>query len=168
MRLVTDDPAIRFSPGGVPDQVTAPLKFRRRPSLRPTLVAGLALLSILLSACAPPATATPATGLPTPVPPQALATIPPPKPLKPTDASGPSVSIENFNYVSANVTVPAGTTVVWTNNDDVEHTITASDNSFSSQPLQTDAQFSHTFTTPGSYSYFCAIHPFMTGKVIVQ
>jgi len=125
------------------------------------------VLLALLSGCAPPATATPAA-LPTPVPPAALATITPPKPAAPTNAGGPNVSIENFNFVSANLTVPAGTTVVWTNNDDVEHTVTASDNAFSSQALATDGQFSSTFTTPGVYSYFCAIHPFMTGKVIVQ
>ena len=76
--------------------------------------------------------------------------------------------IENFNFVPADLSVKAGTTVVWTNRDDVEHTVTASDNSFSSQPIQTDGQFSYTFTTAGTYSYFCAIHPFMTAKVIVQ
>jgi plastocyanin len=130
----------------------------------------LALLTLVLAACTPTAAATvaPVAGLPTPVPPAALATIPPPKPIAPTDSGGPNVSIENFNFVSANLTVPAGTTVVWTNHDDVEHTITASDNSFTSQPLQTDAQFSHTFTTPGTYSYFCALHPFMTARVTVQ
>jgi plastocyanin len=70
--------------------------------------------------------------------------------------------------VPADLTVPAGTTVVWTNHDDVEHTVTASDNSFSSPSIQTDGQFSYTFSTPGTYSYFCALHPFMTAKVIVK
>jgi plastocyanin len=70
--------------------------------------------------------------------------------------------------VSAAITVPAGTTVVWTNADDVEHTVTASDNSFTSPAIETNSQYSHTFVAPGTYSYFCAIHPFMTGKVIVQ
>jgi len=91
------------------------------------------------------------------------------EPVHPVDTSGgPSVSIENFNIVPATLTVTAGTTVVWTNHDDVEHTVTASDNGFSSPAIQTDAQYSYTFTTPGTYSYFCAIHPFMTAKVIVQ
>ena len=125
------------------------------------------ILLALLSGCAPPAAAT-QSPLPTPVPPAALATIPPPKPAAPIDAGGPNVSVENFNFVSANLTVPTGTTVVWTNHDDVEHTVTASDNAFSSQALATDGQFSYSFNTPGTYSYFCAIHPFMTGKVIVQ
>ena len=76
--------------------------------------------------------------------------------------------MENFNIVPATITVAPGTTVVWTNHDDVEHTVTASDNRFSSPAIQTDGQFSYTFSTPGTYSYFCAIHPFMTAKVIVQ
>jgi plastocyanin len=126
---------------------------------------------LLVSACSPGVTATvaPAAGLPTPVPPAALATLTPTKPPRPADAAGgPAVSIENFNFTPADLTVPAGTTVVWTNHDDVEHTVTASDNSFGSSSIQTDGQFSFTFSKPGTYSYFCAIHPFMTGKVTVQ
>ena len=128
-----------------------------------------ALATAFVVACSTPAAATVApTGLPTPVPPAALSTIPPPKPAAAAPADGSSVGIENFNYIPADLTVKAGTTVVWTNHDDVEHTITASDNSFSSPSVPTDGQFSHTFTTPGTYSYFCAIHPFMTAKVVVQ
>jgi plastocyanin len=136
-----------------------------------SILTGLLLVSgVLLVSCAPPTAAAPAgAAYPTPVPPTALATIPPPKTAAPTDANGgPSVTIENFIFVSAAVTVPAGTTVVWTNADDIEHTVTASDNGFSSQPIEPDGQFSHTFNTPGTYTYFCAIHPFMTGKVVVQ
>ena len=123
-----------------------------------------------VAACSSPAAANVATAvLPTPVPPAALATLAPPKPAPQAAAPGaPAVAIENFNYVAADLTVKAGTTVVWTNHDDVEHTVTASDNSFSSPSIATEGQFSHTFDTPGSYSYFCAIHPFMTAKVIVQ
>ena len=137
-----------------------------------TALGAVVLVGILpLAGCAPTAAATisPASGLSTPVSPAALATLPPPKPAHPVDNSGgPSISIENFNIVPATLTVPACTTVVWTNHDDVEHTVTASDNGFSSPAIQTDAQYSFTFTTPGTYSYFCAIHPFMTAKVIVQ
>ena len=142
----------------------------RRPGWR-TALGALVLAGIVpLSGCAPTAAAvSPAAGLSTPVPPAALATLPPPKPAHPVDASGgPSISIENFNIVRATLSVPTGTTVVWTNHDDVEHTVTASDNGFSSPAIQTDGQYSYTFTTPGTYSYFCAIHPFMTAKVIVQ
>jgi plastocyanin len=126
--------------------------------------------AVPLAACAPTLAPSVAqvSGLATPVPPAALATLPPPKPLPPTNTGGPSVSVENFNFIAAAVTVPAGTTVVWTNNDDIEHTVTASDNSFASQPLEAGGQFAYAFTTAGTYSYFCAIHPFMTGKVIVQ
>jgi plastocyanin len=121
---------------------------------------------LLVAGCAPPAAA---VALPTPVPPAALATIPPPKPAQSTDANGgPTVTVENFNFVAASLSVPAGTTVVWTNADDVEHTVTASDNSFSSPAIEPQAQFSYTFARLGTYTYFCAIHPFMTGKVIVQ
>jgi plastocyanin len=120
----------------------------------------------VVTACSSPAAA---TGLPTPVPPAALATLAPPKPAPAPDTSGgPAVAIENFNFVAADLTVKAGTSVVWTNHDDVEHTVTASDNSFSSSSIPTEGQFSYTFSTPGTYSYFCAIHPFMTARVIVQ
>ena len=133
---------------------------------------GLALASIaLLAGCAPRVAATQSatSGLPTPVPPNVLATLAPPKPAHgPDTTGGPSVSIENFNYVAADLTVKAGSTVVWVNHDDVDHTVTASDNSFTSTAIPTDGQFSYTFSTPGTYTYFCAIHPFMTAKVIVQ
>jgi plastocyanin len=132
---------------------------------------GLALVAlVLLSACSGTASAsvTTASNLPTPVPPAALATIPPPKPAAPTDGGGPNVGVENFNFVPADLTVPAGTTVVWTNHDDVEHTVTSSDGSYTSQSIPTDGQFSHTFAAAGTFTYFCAIHPFMTAKVTVQ
>ena len=134
-------------------------------------IAGMTLVgSVSLVACAPATLgAVTSAALPTPVPPAALATIPPPKPSHPTDATGgPAVTVENFNFVSAEIVVPPGTTVVWTNADDVEHTVTASDNSFSSPAIEPESQFSHTFASAGTYSYFCAIHPFMTGKVVVQ
>ena len=143
----------------------------RGPGWRTAFGALLLVGIVPLAGCAPTraAAVSPASGLSTPVPPAALATLPPAKPAHPADASGgPTVSIENFNIVPATITVAAGTTVVWTNHDDVEHTVTASDNGFTSTAIQTDGQFSYTFTTPGTYSYFCAIHPFMTAKVIVQ
>jgi plastocyanin len=145
----------------------APRRSRRRAAL-----AGLVLISsVLLGACSPAAAANiaPAAGIPTPVPPAVLSTLAPAKPAHPADTTGgPSVSVENFNFVPADLTVPAGTTVVWTNHDDVEHTATASDNSFSSPSIPTDGQFSYTFAKPGTYTYFCAIHPFMTARIIVQ
>jgi len=61
-----------------------------------------------------------------------------------------------------------GTTVTWTNRDDIPHTVVADDKSFKSKVLDTDEKFSYTFTKAGSYPYFCSIHPKMTGKVVVQ
>ena len=88
---------------------------------------------------------------------------------RPVRAAGTvTISIDNFAFAPAELSVAPGTTVVWTNHDDVEHTVTASDNGFTSTAIQTAGQFSYTFSTPGTYSYFCAIHPFMTAKVIVQ
>ena len=78
------------------------------------------------------------------------------------------VTIDNFVFEPARVTVKVGTTVTWTNHDDVPHTVTAVDKSFSSGALDTDDKFSHQFTTPGTYAYFCSIHPTMTGQIIVK
>ena len=61
-----------------------------------------------------------------------------------------------------------GTTVTWVNHDDVPHTVTANDKTFASKALDTDDRFSHVFTTPGTYSYFCMVHPHMTGQIIVK
>jgi len=83
-------------------------------------------------------------------------------------ASEVAVKIDNFSFSPATVTVPAGTTVRWTNHDDIPHTVVSEDKTFKSKVLDTDEQFTYTFTKPGTYSYFCSIHPRMTGKVVVQ
>jgi plastocyanin len=84
-------------------------------------------------------------------------------------ASGATVKIDNFSFGPAEITVPAGTTVTWTNNDDVPHVVTSDDNKmFKSKALDTDDRFSFTFTKPGTYNYYCAIHPKMTAKIVVQ
>jgi plastocyanin len=77
------------------------------------------------------------------------------------------VNIDNFTFGPAALTVRAGTTVTWTNRDDIPHTVVAVDKSFRSKVLDTDDRFAFTFTRPGSYAYFCSIHPHMTGKVVV-
>ena len=59
-------------------------------------------------------------------------------------------------------------TVTWVNKDDIPHVIASNDGLFKSKALDTDQSFSYTFTKPGTYSYFCAIHPFMTARIIVQ
>jgi len=86
----------------------------------------------------------------------------------PTTATA-SVKIDNFVFGPAVLTVKVGTTVTWTNNDDVPHAVVADDHTtFKSKVLDTDQTFSFTFTKPGEYPYFCSIHPHMTGKVVVQ
>ena len=78
------------------------------------------------------------------------------------------VAIYNYKFDPAVLTVPEGTTVVWTNKDEVPHTVTSTDKRFtSSGALDTSDTYSYTFTTAGTYSYFCTLHPFMTGKVVV-
>ena len=78
------------------------------------------------------------------------------------------VTIDNFTYSPPNLTVAAGTTVTWTNNDDIPHTVRAVDGSFHSKAMDTSDSYSFTFAKPGVYSYFCSIHPKMVGKVVVK
>jgi plastocyanin len=85
-----------------------------------------------------------------------------------TPAAGVEVKIDNFSFGPGTVTVAAGTTVTWTNRDDIPHTVVADDKSFKSKVLDTDEKFSYTFSKPGTYPYFCSVHPKMTGKVVVQ
>jgi plastocyanin len=83
-------------------------------------------------------------------------------------AATAEVKIDNFSFGPATVTVPAGTTVTWTNRDDIPHTVVSDDKVFKSKVMDTDEKFSFTFAKPGTYSYFCSVHPKMTGKVVVQ
>jgi amicyanin len=80
------------------------------------------------------------------------------------------ISIVNFKYVPETLTVPAGTTVTWTNQDDMPHTVTSTvkPRVLESEALDTDARFSYVFTEPGTYDYLCTIHPKMAGRVIVE
>lgn len=78
------------------------------------------------------------------------------------------VKIDNFVFGPQTLTVQAGTTVTWTNSDDIPHTAVSTDGVFKSKVMDTNEKFSYTFTKPGTYSYFCSVHPKMTGKVVVQ
>jgi plastocyanin len=78
------------------------------------------------------------------------------------------VKIDNFSFGPQTLTIPAGATVTWTNRDDIPHTAVSSDGVFKSKAMDTDENFSHTFTNPGTYPYYCSLHPKMTGKIIVQ
>jgi plastocyanin len=83
------------------------------------------------------------------------------------DAGPIQVTIKNLKFMPAEVSVPVGTTVVWVNNDDEPHTVTAQQKQFKSKPLDKNDTFSVAFDKPGEYPYFCSIHPFMIGVVKV-
>jgi plastocyanin len=79
-----------------------------------------------------------------------------------------AVKIDSFTFSPVTVTILAGSTVRWTNHDDIPHNVVSEDKSFKSKNMHADENFSYTFTKPGTYSYFCSIHPKMTGKIVVQ
>ncbi len=84
-------------------------------------------------------------------------------------AAAAAASIDNFTFSPQQLTVKAGTTVTWTNKDDIPHGIAATGNTFKrSAAMDTDDNYSFTFTTPGTYQYFCYIHPHMTGTIVVE
>jgi plastocyanin len=83
-------------------------------------------------------------------------------------ATNVDVKIDNFSFSPATLTVSPGTTITWTNRDDIPHTVVSDDKFFKSKVLDTDEKFSYTFSKSGTYPYFCSIHPKMTGKVVVQ
>ena len=86
---------------------------------------------------------------------------------QPSGASA-DVKIDNFSFGPQTLTVSVGTTVVWTNRDDIPHTVVSTEGVFKSKVRDTDEKFSYTFTKAGTYPYFCSVHPKMTGKVVVQ
>jgi plastocyanin len=88
--------------------------------------------------------------------------------LADASATSDTVKIDNFSFTPQTLTVHAGTKVTWINKDDVPHTVTSTDKQFKSRALDTDERFSYTFSAPGTYSYFCSVHPHMAGKIIVR
>ena len=83
-------------------------------------------------------------------------------------ATPPTVGIKQFTYAPSALTVPVGTTVTWVNHDEETHTITSTTGAFSSMGLGHDETYAQTFTKPGTYQYFCALHPYMKATVIVR
>src|SRR5262249_7181611 len=81
---------------------------------------------------------------------------------------GKQVSIDNFTFAPAAIMVKAGDRVVWTNHDDIPHTVVENNKSFKSNVLDTNDKYEHQFDKPGTYDYFCSLHPHMTGKVVVS
>jgi plastocyanin len=83
-------------------------------------------------------------------------------------AANAAVKIDNFVFGPRTLTVPVGTTVTWTNVDDIPHTSVSTEGVFKSKVLDTDDKFSYTFTKAGTYAYYCTIHPKMTGQIVVK
>lgn len=77
------------------------------------------------------------------------------------------VHIDNFVFQPPELTIKVGTTVTWTNRDDIPHTVVSA-GKFRSKTLDTDDKFSFTFTNAGDYKYFCSLHPHMTGMIKVE
>ena len=78
------------------------------------------------------------------------------------------ITIDNFTFTPEELTVPVGTTVKWLNHDDIPHTIVEKKTTFRSKALDTDDSYSFTFTSAGTFDYFCGLHPHMVGQVIVK
>jgi plastocyanin len=97
-----------------------------------------------------------------------LATGSPGSSANTAEPASAEVKVDNFSFGPATLTVAVGTTVTWTNRDDIPHTIVSTDKVFKSKVLDTDEKFSFTFSKAGTYPYFCSIHPKMTGSVVVQ
>ena len=88
-------------------------------------------------------------------------------PAAPAPANA-AVTIDNFSFGPKELTVPVGTTVKWVNHDDIPHTVANKDKLFRSSALDTDDSYSYTFASAGTFDYFCGLHPFMVGKIIVK
>jgi plastocyanin len=82
-------------------------------------------------------------------------------------AGAVAIVIDNFSFTPGATKVAPGTTVTWTNHDDIPHNVVSTEQKFKSPVLDTDGQFSHQFDTAGVYPYFCSIHPRMTGRIEV-
>ena len=126
---------------------------------RPILLVGLLVSVAALAACGG-STSTPAASVaaPSEAAPSAA----------PAAGGGDAVSIKNFAFGPASLTVPAGSTVTWTNDDSAAHTATADDGSFDSSSIAPGATFSQTFDTAGSFAYHCSIHTNMKATIEVQ
>jgi plastocyanin len=83
-------------------------------------------------------------------------------------AADTKVQIDQYAFLPQRITVKPSTTVTWTNDDDDSHTVASSAKLFKSKALDSGDKFSFTFTTPGTYAYFCSVHPQMTGTITVE
>ena len=87
---------------------------------------------------------------------------------RPAAAAEASIGIENFTFDPPSLVVAPGTEVVWTNHDDVPHVVKEDGGGFASPALDTDDRFARRFEAPGTYRYYCVLHPHMQGTIIVR
>jgi plastocyanin len=111
---------------------------------------------------------TPVTTLPTTVPSTTTLTTPATTSVQtPAPPVLVTITIQNFTFDPASVTVPAGSTITWTNLDAAAHQIASDTQAFMGNPMSQGSIYSFTFMTPGTFPYHCAIHPFMKGTITV-
>jgi len=132
-----------------------------RPPLRHGACVGVLAVAGLLAACSPMRPAA-AVAKPTEAPAAAIGAVAQPK------ADGPQVQIKDFAFAPNNITVPVGTTLTWTNRDSEPHTVVTADKAIASKALDTDDRFAFAFGVPGTYTYHCSLHPYMTATVVVR
>jgi plastocyanin len=130
---------------------------------RPVLLACLLLCAAALAACgasggSPAASTAASEAAPSEAAPSEA----------PAAGGGDAVTIQNFAFGPASLSVAAGTTVTWTNSDSAPHTATGDDGSFDSSNIAPGATFSHAFETAGTFAYHCSLHPNMTGTIEVE
>jgi len=89
-------------------------------------------------------------------------------PVLASSPAAPAVHIKDDAFTPRALTISVGETITFTNDDDDAHTVTATDGSFDSKGLDTNGVWRHTFTKPGTYAYFCQLHPFMKGTIVVK
>lgn len=142
----------------------------------------LLIVVVLVSGCVsygsrppaqqPPANQPPVTQPPVTQPPVNQSPAPQPSAPQPPPVQQPpvtaAVTIQNFAFSPATLTIKSGTTVTWTNMDSAPHTVTSDSGAFSSPQLSNGGSFSFTFNTAGTYSYHCSNHPYMKGTITVQ
>jgi plastocyanin len=176
IRCVTSQPGVHTRPPATatPTQTPAPLPTAtstRQPPLPTATPVAMATPSTLPTANTPvpQPTATPTAIMPTQTP-KPLATATPlalPTATPTRAAMQIRATIQNFAFSANPITIAPGSTVTWTNRDGAPHTVTADDGSWGSGTLRQGGTYSHVFTSPGSYTYYCAVHPSMRGTVVV-
>ncbi len=84
------------------------------------------------------------------------------------DSTGATVTIDNFSFSPQTLEVSRGATITWVNKDDIPHVVASTTDKFKSRAIDTDGSFAFTFAEPGTYEYYCSVHPKMTGRIVVK